>query len=426
MERKGVAKLRQATIYSVDSFILLALARSYSHVYYWWDRGTYKSRASVFSGDWQGHSFVNSHRSTIRILEKKNLLMSDYGPLAKLLHRLALSSSALGEATFDIESKFVKENLKQTQYQQHIFVTGLARSGTTVLMRAFYDTGLFASLTYRDMPFILMPNAWAKYSRIGARYKIASDRAHADGVKVDFDSPEALEEVFWRVFHGSDYIKKGKLLPMQTQPEDEQRFRRYVSYILLRYGASRYLSKNNNNILRLGTLNSAFPNASILVPFRDPRQQANSLLTQHKHFLEMHKNDAFSKSYMNWLVHHEFGSDHRPFAWSENYSKNLHPLSLDYWVAQWVGVYGNIVKILDSQDSKNILPVGYELICEDTNNVWSKLTDKLDIKTNSTPSLTIRKNDTPPIISQNLIEAADKIFDRLNAECIRRLTLCNL
>ena len=82
-------------------------------------------------------------------------------------------------------------------------------------------------------------------------------------------------------------------------------------------------------------------------------------------------------------------------------------------------MYGNIIKILDSHDSKNILPVGYELICEDTNNVWSKLTDTLNIETDSsTPSMILSKNDIPAIVNQDLIEAADKIFGRRNAKCI--------
>ena len=40
----------------------------------------------------------------------------------------------------------------------HVFVSGLARSGTTALLNALYQSGTFASLSYDDMPFILAPN----------------------------------------------------------------------------------------------------------------------------------------------------------------------------------------------------------------------------------------------------------------------------
>ena len=35
-----------------------------------------------------------------------------------------------------------------------IYVTGLARAGTTILLNTIYDTKKFASFTYRDMPLL--------------------------------------------------------------------------------------------------------------------------------------------------------------------------------------------------------------------------------------------------------------------------------
>lgn len=52
--------------------------------------------------------------------------------------------------------------------------------------------------------------------------------------------------------------------------------------VLLRHGGARYLSKNNNNILRLEALATSFPDALLIHPFRDPLQQALSLLSQHR------------------------------------------------------------------------------------------------------------------------------------------------
>ncbi|NMW21431.1 MAG: hypothetical protein HKK67_07330 [Chlorobiaceae bacterium] len=72
-------------------------------------------------------------------------------------------------------------------------------------------------------------------------------------------------------------------------------------------------TSNNNNILRLGSFRQAFPDALIIVPFREPVQQAISLLQQHTQFWAMHERDSFSRYYMEWLGHHEFGRTHRPF-----------------------------------------------------------------------------------------------------------------
>ena len=132
---------------------------------------------------------------------------------------------------------------------------------------------------------------------------------------VDVDSPESFDEVFWRIFAGQDYLGAHSLKPHSPDPEIGQKYIRYVNAILSASPTrrERYLSKNNNNILRLDTISRAFPNALILIPFREPIQHAHSLLRQHRHFSAMQSNDAFGRSYMAWLGHHEFGLDHRPF-----------------------------------------------------------------------------------------------------------------
>ena len=62
---------------------------------------------------------------------------------------------------FDVESSVISIN--QTD-NKHVFVSGLARSGTTILLNALYESDEFASLSYKDMPFVLAPNLWSKLS----------------------------------------------------------------------------------------------------------------------------------------------------------------------------------------------------------------------------------------------------------------------
>ena len=54
----------------------------------------------------------------------------------------------------------VLEELKEydLKNQSHIFITGLPRSGTTSLLNFLYSSNQYASLTYRNMPFVLSPN----------------------------------------------------------------------------------------------------------------------------------------------------------------------------------------------------------------------------------------------------------------------------
>ena len=78
-----------------------------------------------------------------------------------------------------------------------LFITGLARSGSTILLNTLYDTGKFASLKYSDMPFVVCPNIWSKINFNKKNY-YKKIRAHNDGVKFSATSPEAFEEVFWK------------------------------------------------------------------------------------------------------------------------------------------------------------------------------------------------------------------------------------
>ena len=49
------------------------------------------------------------------------------------------------------------------------------------------------------MPMILGPNIWSKY--FGKNVKNSKDqkRAHDDLIKINLNSPEAFEEVFWKL-----------------------------------------------------------------------------------------------------------------------------------------------------------------------------------------------------------------------------------
>jgi hypothetical protein len=61
-----------------------------------------------------------------------------------------------------------------------------------MLLRTLYRTGEFESLTYRDMPFVLMPQLWAAVSKPHYKAGIAAERAHGDSILVDFAALKAL------------------------------------------------------------------------------------------------------------------------------------------------------------------------------------------------------------------------------------------
>ena len=299
----------------------------------------------------------------------------NYSIGSRFLHQMVLGHPVVGEATFDIERLMYASKTPDTSEGNHVFVTGLARAGTTILMRKLYENGQFCSLTYRDMPFILAPNMWRAFTKFSRRKKVMQERAHGDGLKIDYDSPEALEEVFWRVFCGSDYIKHRCLVPMVADNETVEKFRSFIALILKDDNDKLYLSKNNNNILRLNSITKAFPNAVIVVPFREPMQQAYSLMNQHQRFVRIHSTDRFAKKYMTWLAHHEFGADHRPFVFYESTDGCEDTDNLSYWLKLWVNTYSYIRENLPAQ----AIVLSYESLCDDTEFVWGRLTEKINL-----------------------------------------------
>ena len=87
------------------------------------------------------------------------------------------------ETAFDVETSLISH--KETN-DDNVFVAGLARSGTTILLNALYSSNQFSSLSYKDMPFVLAPNLWSRLSFKKQESNLV-ERAHGDGIKVSIE-----------------------------------------------------------------------------------------------------------------------------------------------------------------------------------------------------------------------------------------------
>ena len=313
---------------------------------------------------------------------RKFMRASDYNLFSKLLHNVLLGRKPVAQISFEIEKiLFSKGDLSQVTDGKHVFVSGLARSGTTILMRSLYESESFASLTYEDMPFILAPNLWKQISPKKSSNEL-KERAHKDGIFINDKSPEALDEVFWKVFLEDSYIKKDRLLINEIPSDTLDLYDQYIHLIIKKnfHGLRlRYLSKNNNNILRLNSLFQKFPNAFVIVPFREPLQHAISLLTQHHNFCAIQKEDKFTLNYMTWVGHHEFGLNQKPFYLEGDvlfrriieYDRS----DINFWLLTWLNYYSYI---LNNYSGKAIL-FCYEAFCKDPGPVLDALAKTIDL-----------------------------------------------
>lgn len=339
---------------------------------------------------------------------------TDYGILSRALHHVTLGSRLVSEASFDLEQAIYDFDTSQLADQKHVFVVGLARSGSTILMRRFYSSGMYRSLTYRDMPFVLMPNLWKKISSTSHKQAEKKERLHGDGVLMDFDSPEAFEEVFWRVFDGDNYIRKDKLVPSSPDQETLNKFQAYVSAILASSGGSpdvRYLSKNNNNILRLASIGQMFPNALIVIPCRSPVDQAFSLLRVHRKIVEDQRQDAFTWKYMNWLVHHEFGLRHIPFRFGKDKARYGDPMDINYWLEVWIGAYSWLYE----NRIQSTVFLNYEKFCDDVDGVWSRICDiaGIPVETFGAADIEPRRRNFEGSVDGALMKTAEALYAKI-------------
>lgn len=307
--------------------------------------------------------------------------MPSYSRLDKILHAVALGSEAVKRASFDIERSLARADVAAVACERHVLITGLARAGTSILLRILHSSGAFATQTYRDMPFVLAPQLW---QRIGGRHRLAGEeveRAHKDGLQVSFDSVEAFEEVFWLTFAGKRYVRADRLIAHAVDDELAAEFRDFVANVIAAQadaGARRYLSKNNNNVLRLNGLAKALPAAHIVVPFREPYQHARSLMRQHQQFTASQAADPFARRYMSWLGHFEFGLDYRPFAFKDDAGllSAFDAERVEHWLESWTRVYRHV---LDTAPA-NLVLWDYDAFCAAPRATLARLAARLGLE----------------------------------------------
>jgi hypothetical protein len=358
----------------------------------------------------------------------RNGIKSDYSIIDRFLHRFAFSTPMLQKILSDFEDDLFRSKITSIESRNEVFVAGLPRAGTTLLLSLLYATGEFATFTYRQMPFILAPLLWNKISRPFQQPGENKERAHGNGMEVSFDSPEAFEEVIWLAYLKKKIVRQDYLLPL-SKGEYTQEFADAIrnsvkKCILLEVDEKlaveslRYLSKNNANISRIELLKELFPSSKILVPFRHPLSHISSLMKQHERFIEEHGQDSFSKKYMQWLGHFEFGDNFKPINFDGWLAEKTIPLVIDhnFWIQYWTAAYAYVLKHKDER----IQLVDFEALLKSGEPILDNIANYIGLRDKSTliaGAATLRSPTTRPfdadVCSTDHLDAANSVYDRL-------------
>ena len=222
--------------------------------------------------------------------------------------------------------------------------------------------------------------------------------------------------MFWRAFCEKNYIGRHTLVPHTPDSEVIEAFQDYIAIVLAsaqEVRQTRYLSKNNNNILRLEAIQTAFPQATIIIPFRDPIQQALSLQNQHEKFLQRHKEDPFSLKYMNWLGHHEFGLNHKSFYFDGDvdHSPDAFENHFSSWVKMWLDTYSYLLQYAP----QSCLFVCYERLCAEPEQILETLFEMQSIAPSALGEQMIRQAivKEAPTLDKKVKSASYEVYHTL-------------
>lgn len=268
--------------------------------------------------------------------------------------------------------------------EKPVFITGLARSGTTILLELLARNPHFTSHQYRDFPLLQTPIWWNWfYNQSTRNNQDPVERYHQDRIMITPDSPEAMEEILWMASfpecHNQLY---SNILDDQTQnPDFELFYKDHIRKLLYIRAGQRYLCKGNYNFLRLGYLNKLFPDAKFIIPVRQPENHIASLQKQHVLLCQKEQEDPGALAYMQLAGHYEFGLDRRPANVNnleltkeiESYWSNGQDIR--GWAVYWSSLYQYLADLLSTNPviREQTIVVHYEQLCRNPEEILSKI-----------------------------------------------------
>lgn len=231
------------------------------------------------------------------------------------LGRLVCNHPAFWIKLGAIETKLLAPDLPDAPAAAPIYISGLARSGSTILLEILARHPDCTSHRYQDFPFLFTPYWWNTLLKFSpSKSRKAQERAHGDGIMITPESPEAMEEMLWMAFfeHLHDPTQSNVLGRTTSYPEFETFYRDHIKKLLLARKRKRYVSKGNYNISRMAYLQRLSPDAKFILPIRDPVSHVASLVRQHKRFSDAGHADKRATAHMSQVGHFEFGLNRIP------------------------------------------------------------------------------------------------------------------
>ncbi len=289
---------------------------------------------------------------------------------------LAARNTAFFLKLGNIESRWLKDAIKEKEVDRPIYICGLARSGSTILLELLAAHPDVASHQYKDFPLVFTPFWWNWFlNRASSGKDELVERAHKDRIQVSPDSPEAMEEMLWMAFFSRSHDAAASQIigASDRKPEFDHFYREHIRKILYLRDGRRYIAKGNYNISRLGYLADLFPDGRFLIPVRDPASHIASLMKQHENFCDAETRDPKVLAYMRRAGHFEFGLDRRAINFGRSDAlqriENLWKQGQEIrgWAAYWASLHSFVADLFESEEpaADMMLLIDYGAFCKE-------------------------------------------------------------
>jgi len=255
-----------------------------------------------------------------------------------------------------IETLILSRKILKLRADTPIYITGLARAGTSINLEMLSKHPDVATHRYIQIPLIYLPHVLTNFAKKINFFTEPVERLHKDGIFVNKDSPEALEEVIWQGFFKNLHNENtSNIIDNKVSNRTFEKFyRNHISKMLLAQKKSRYVTKNNYNVTRMEYLNKIFPKAKFLLIIRNPASHIASFIKQNKLFEELFAKYPHLEQFTQLIGHFELGPNKKSInvgnfemilklrkIWLKNSS------DVKAWALYWASIYSYVSDILN-------------------------------------------------------------------------------
>jgi len=290
------------------------------------------------------------------------------------------------------ESMYLSIDLENVVIDRPIYITGLARAGTTITLEMLSQHSDLASHQYKHLLMPYLPHWISMFIRRLKIYTKPFERIHMDGIFITHESPEAVEEIFWQKYFNNlhDENVSNILNKSTSNPKFENFYQNHIRKLLIDQNRPRYVAKNNYHVSRFEYLLKIFPKAKFLLIIRNPVNQIASLIKQTKLFMNIECKAPLLQDWFRLIGHYEFG--HHQVCINLDNTELIHKIRklwrnkktcVKGWAYYWRSIYDYVADNLKINKifREATLVVDYDDLCESPAKIIDHILEHTELST---------------------------------------------